>query len=88
METLSASLFFCEGIQKILVYSPYKGPVMWSFDVFFVVSEQAVEQIVKLPVIWEPLPYMIIFMWHQRNYTLCCEDSKTMLLPWIMTFPS
>ena len=28
---------FVTRIHKTLVYSPHKGPVMWSFDVFFVV---------------------------------------------------
>ena len=34
METLSELLAFCEGNAD----SPHKGPVMQSFDVFFVVS--------------------------------------------------
>ena len=49
--TLSKLLALCEGNPP--VDSPHKGPVMWNFDVFFVVSQldEAVEQ-TALPVIW------------------------------------
>ena len=36
METNSASLALCEG--NLSVHSPHKGPLMWSFSVFFDVS--------------------------------------------------
>ena len=44
---------FVRGIHRWLVDSPHKGPVGWNFDISFaVVTEQAVEQAVKLPAIW------------------------------------
>ena len=40
METLSASLDLCDRTQRaqMIPITTYKGPVMWSFDAFFVVS--------------------------------------------------
>ena len=38
MEMLFTLLAFCEGIKWSLVDSAHKGPVMQSFDVFFIVS--------------------------------------------------
>ena len=61
METISTLLALCDG--SLSVDSTHKWPVMWSFDVYFVISQnlllslccmprQAVKQTVELHLIW------------------------------------
>ena len=50
---------FVRGIHQSLVDSPHKGPVRWNFDISFtVIPDQAVEQGVKLPTIWDTMTPM------------------------------
>ena len=45
---------FVKGIHQPLVDSPHKESVRWKFDIYFaVVTEQAVEQAVELPAVWD-----------------------------------
>ena len=45
--------------------SPHKGPVTWNTDVWY--PEQAIEQTVKIPVIWEEMTLMWI-KFHQTTH--------------------
>ena len=58
METFSALLAICEGNPLFTGGLPHKGQVVLSFGVFFgdrLKSEQTVEQMIKLPAIWEAM---------------------------------
>ena len=49
-------LHFCPPMRGNHVNSPHKKSVMWSFNIFFVVSlSKLVEQTVVLPVIWSTI---------------------------------
>ena len=64
METLFALLALCEEKHQWLVASPHKGPVMWSFYIFFFCqSAQANEQTVELLMIRGTTS----LMWHHYN---------------------
>ena len=59
---------FLRGIHWSTAYSPHEEPVLWSFDVYFVVSldkfliccqpGQTVEQTIKLQLIWDGMELM------------------------------
>ena len=42
---------FVRGIHQLLVDSPHKGPVMCRYDIVCCYFQQAVKQIIELPVI-------------------------------------
>ena len=65
---------FVRGIHLSNVDSPHKGPVMWSFEVLFVV-EHTFEQIIKLPVIWNTR----IFTWDHYNVFVCSWPQMSQL---------
>ena len=60
METMSALLAFCEGDPPVTDGFPSQMPVTRSFDVFFDLHEQTVEQTIEGPVIFYAIALIMI----------------------------
>ena len=63
MKTYSALLALCEVIHWLPLDSPHKGPVMWSFDVFFVVNCKSCWAKSWVARIWDTMMLMWCDQW-------------------------
>ena len=59
METFLTLLDLCAGNSPVTDEFPSQRPVTRSFDVFFDLPEQTVEQTLETPVIWDAIPLIM-----------------------------
>ena len=69
METISTSLAFCEGNPPVTGGIPSQRPVTQSFDVFFDLPEQTIEQTIETLVIWDAIALLMtpLLTWNCRE---------------------